>query len=108
MGLRLVGSSSKSVNTGISYSTDTTPEPNPHNWKILEIYVYKNSHILVVEYPNCTNFEGKKVLIIKGKFQEKKVLDPHFSEDFPELIARFRPTNEGIKMAMDFANLLEK
>jgi len=62
--------------------------------------------IAEVQYPNCTNFEGKKILVFKGmtirELATLDELDPHFYED-SKLIARFVPTCEGMSMARSLA-----
>ena len=74
------------------------PNPNPKRFVIEDIYTYTRCHVLVVKYPDCTNFEGKKILLVKGEFRLKDELDPHFCED-NNIIARFRPTDMGLKLA---------
>lgn len=52
-----------------------------------------------MKYKNCTNFEGIKILVFKGQYVERIVMDPHFSDDEESPIARFKPTVEGINLA---------
>jgi hypothetical protein len=51
--------------------------------------------VLKVSYPNCTNYEGKKILVFVGdvtvKIMNSTTLDPHF-ETGSDLVARFVPT----------------
>lgn len=71
-------------------------------------------NILAVQYPGCTNYEGKKVLVFEGdmvkfliKLAKLKCLDPHFCEE-NNLIARFVPTIKGIELACVMAkNVIE-
>jgi len=64
----------------------------------------------VVQYPDCTNYEGRKVLLFKDvKLQDlkkQKLLDPHFSENpkYFSPVARFEPTGLGLKMAQVLAH----
>jgi hypothetical protein len=66
--------------------------------------------VLVVEvrYPDCSNFEGLKVLVYDGVETAAMEIasgkcDPHFAESGVSPIARFRPTAEGWDMAVRFA-----
>ena len=82
------------------------PDPNPSNYKILEKKEYKNGYVLKVHYFGCTNFEGIKVMVYKGKYIYQDFLDPHFAESGISPIARFRPDAEGMLMAMSLASSL--
>lgn len=61
-----------------------------------------------VEYPDCTNFEGRKILVFQdvsiSMLLDQGAIDPHFSEanNFHHPIARFIPTPEGWEMAKKF------
>lgn len=75
--------------------------PDPVNFKILHEQLINGYLILFVEYPNCTNFEGKKLMVYKGFNSSAALLklnngelDPHFSKGKGSPIARFRPTPE--------------
>lgn len=66
--------------------------------------------IVGIEYPDCKNYEGRKVLVYRNvSMEELKAqgsIDPHFcdNKDFRSPIARFVPTNEGWTMAVTFCN----
>lgn len=68
--------------------------------------------VLVVKYPNCKNYEGRKILVYKNMSVEKllqinnNLIDPHFTDNksFVSPIARFEPTEEGLRYACIFAN----
>ncbi len=81
------------------------PNPNPINWRLVDKYEFKNGSVLIVHYPDCTNFEGKKIMVYSGKYREKEELDPHFQESGGP-IARFRPDFDGLKMAINLAKSL--
>lgn len=75
--------------------------PDPQNFKILKEEAVNGYLILLVEYPNCTNFEGRKLMVYKGFNSSaallklnKGELDPHFARSAGSPIARFRPTSE--------------
>jgi hypothetical protein len=79
--------------------------PDPSLFKILKEELVNGYLILLVEYPNCTNFEGKKLMVYKGfnssaallKLNRGK-LDPHFANSKGAPIARFSPTEESNKL----------
>jgi hypothetical protein len=83
--------------------------PDPKRYTILLHSQINDYLMVVVHYPNCTNFEGLKVMVyeyihsIEELIQKTKgELDPHFSKDGVSPIARFKPTKEGIEMAKKF------
>ena len=81
------------------------PNPNPNNFEILQQFTLQQYTILTVRYPDCTNYEGQKILLYKdtpdGYFDDTKHLDPHFIDGGSNyLIARFIPTKEGVDLAM--------
>jgi hypothetical protein len=56
-----------------------------------------------VNYPDATNFEGNKIILIRGTTSLKgmKALDPHFLKSSTiEVIACLRPTDEGWNLGM--------
>lgn len=102
------------------------PNPNPRNFEILKAHTdveprwerggwrwERSRCVLVVRYPDCTNYEGIKVLVYDDVHLHDLLyadfLDPHFSEEegfFP--IARFRPTEEGVRHALSMLKIAEK
>ena len=91
----------------------TTPvvlgEPQPHNFSIIKSVRYNNNWCVVwLNYPDCKNFEGNKILVYESweKFtalEKKGIIDPHFLEKNFSPFARFQPTEEGWKSAQQFA-----
>lgn len=72
--------------------------PDPSNF-IIEKYQELNGFLLMlVRYPNCTNYEGNKILVYKdltyAQVKKFKTLDPHFSnnKNYASPMARFEPT----------------
>ncbi len=100
MGLSLFKPSSGSVTT--------PPNPDPKNFKILAVSIAKNKRsicVVEVNYPNCTTFEGNKILVYEAElavFSNPSYLDPHFTET-NRLLARFPATAEGLGDALDYA-----
>lgn len=90
--------------------TPSLPNPNPNNYTI-ENYLEKGNYLIImVKYHDCTNYEGKKILVYKNvsllKLLKQRSIDPHFSKSQTYLspIARFVPTTEGWNMAQRFVN----
>ncbi|MCP3686519.1 MAG: hypothetical protein GY861_28100 [bacterium] len=73
---------------------DSAPagNPNPSRWELLEFFTATHAHIIKVRYMDCTNCGGEKILVFTGEFQQKKYLDPHFSDEDQTLVARFHPS----------------
>lgn len=90
------------------------PNPDPKNFKIVKFDQIKNYLVVMVNYPDCTNYEGNKILIYYGctmkDLLKQGTIDPHFSEnqDFLSPIARFEPTPRGWTHAMLFCNWMEQ
>ena len=86
-------------------------DPNPLNFNIGKLY--KNGKWLLAEirYPNCTNFEGIKIILFEGlsieQLKNKTYLDPHFSNT-GNIFARFKPTKEGWLSGIFFVDQLSK
>lgn len=75
--------------------------PKPHLFTIKNLENVNGNTIALVNYPNCTTFNGDKLLLIRGFYNKGnfKILDPHFLDDKHIVIGRFIPTKEGWKMA---------
>lgn len=92
---------------------------NTKNYKVIKQYSYKNFIVLLLLYPDCTNYGGYKVLVFRGVqhvtelLDRNKSIDPHFLENKVSPIARFEPTNNGWLMAKtlvhscDYINFLD-
>ena len=88
--------------------------PDPKVFKIKECRIIGKCMVLLVKYPNCQNFEGDKILVYHGvssvaqllAFTDGK-LDPHFMKDCRSPIARFKPTTDGMAMAIDFCLMIQ-
>ena len=63
--------------------------------------------LVMVRYPDCTNYEGNKILLFENCTEEDLLaqgsLDPHFSENpnYHTPVARFKPTDEWWEAALD-------
>lgn len=85
-------------------------QPDPYNFQLVE-EVGGENHVLVrVKYPDATNFEGEKIILIHGMKTLKgvKCLDPHFLEQSGiTVVARFRPTFAGWELGKANLKALE-
>ncbi len=99
-------SSSKNMKSNSDYKpVSIVPNPNRFRYEILEAKTFDNgSVVLKIKYIDCTNFEGKKILVYDNtvkfeKMQSKYGIDPHFSEETYSPVARFEPTKRGWELA---------
>jgi hypothetical protein len=83
------------------------PMPDPNNY-IIKRSFSKYGHLLIeINYPDCINYEGNKILLYKdttlNELKEQKHIDPHFSENkkFKSPVARFEPTKFGWDLGME-------
>lgn len=89
--------------------------PNPARFEFVRIAKVGKFFLTEIIYPDCSNYEGHKILVFdrmfkgkpltKKKIQNMKVLDPHFSnsKEYLAPIARFEPTERGWRMAIKLA-----
>ena len=101
--------------TGIGRATVVDTEnvnPDPEKYEILLICTAGEYTLLKVRYPNCTNFEGIKVMLYNKPmtaFSGMPPLDPHFCDNgCLSPIARFEPTETGWFMGVRLMNDLHK
>lgn len=82
--------------------------PDPKKFSIKREYRKGDFLILKVNYHDCTNYEGNKILVFKGctivDLAQQGAIDPHFSDNerFISPVARFKPDEEGWRMAEFF------
>ena len=86
-----------------------TGDPNPKNFKVEKFLAAVGDYVVIkVHYPDALSFHGRTVLVYKDISYEDlcnaEVLDPHFSETGLSPVARFRPTEEGIREAISFCH----
>ncbi len=78
--------------------------PDPTKFTIIRIIEGINTYA-EIRYPNCTTFEGLKVMVFRGKVKDKlekaKSIDPHFDIKKMAPIARFEPTVLGRGLALE-------
>lgn len=87
--------------------------PVPSRFTIQRVHRLRGGRSVAVmlTYPDCTNFEGTKILVFDNfrtwyRLLNSGTVDPHFMESEPALIARFRPTEEGWQLARDLVERL--
>jgi hypothetical protein len=79
------------------------PNPSPDRWALVDIAEFRNGYVLKVKYAGCTNFEGLKVMVYRGRYTPTARLDPHFADNDAAPVARFKPDVDGWGMATDLA-----
>lgn len=91
--------------------TKTTPNPNKFHFTVLEVMGGSEYVLVKAKYPDATTYGGTKLLLMKrGVFEEcieAKELDPHFLENDRSPIARFAPSEEGWKIAIELLESLD-
>lgn len=91
---------------------NSAPNPNPANYRIINDLQINNNLVVEILYPDCSNYEGRKILVFKGisleKLLKQKLIDPHFSENkkYKSPFARFEPTKKGWEAALKLAYLI--
>lgn len=116
MGLNFIGTRSSSRYYDENFVETNKPiipqgNPNPLNYEIIKTFERqtgrRTNYLLVdIKYPDCTNYEGRKILLYENvslcQLKLQKQIDPHFFEsmDYFSPIARFEPTKEGWEMGI--------
>lgn len=52
---------------GKSYNVDTATKPNPNKYRFEILKIYKGNvyDVVIVKYPDCNTFEGRKILLME-------------------------------------------
>jgi len=85
--------------------------PNPSNFQIIRHKRIGHFVVALIKYPECLNFEGRKILVFENISMETiknlNSIDPHFCnfDTHPSPIARFVPTHKGWKYAVQFCKM---
>lgn len=87
------------------------PNPDPYNYRVLRAQTIQDYLIMEVQYPDATNYEGRKILLFDRGVTEARLklqgaIDPHFSDSVSVFhpIARFEPTERGWSMVTTLCN----
>jgi len=75
-------------------------DPNPAKFMIRKYNEQNGNLAILINYPNCKNYEGEKIIVFKNTTWEDvknlKEIDPHFTDEATiKPFARFEPTTEG-------------
>ncbi len=119
MGIKLFGSSSDARYCRASCDAvpSTAPpvpsgNPDPAKFEVIDTLGIGDYLIVEIRYPDCKNYEGRKIMVYKGtdweSLKKQKLIDPHFSDHpkFRSPIARFEPTDSGWRMAEIFVKAM--
>jgi hypothetical protein len=88
--------------------------PNPENYKIIKSLKRENFLVVFINYPDCINYEGNKILIFENcglnDLKNQNIIDPHFSNNksFHSPIMRLEPTEKGWSRALNIIDFLIK
>ena len=100
-----------SCNTTI---VNNLPNPNPFNYRILDYFELDGNLLVKIKYPDCTNYEGIKILLYKNcrviDLAQQISVDPHFSENksMKSPFARFEPTESGWNTGLYLIKQMER
>lgn len=121
MGMRLFGSSSSYepckqtpplVQPTLTRRIPFKPKdknPDPMNYRIIRYEEIGLSLVIELQYPDCDNYEGRKILVYKEldflTLINQRSIDPHFCNHatMRSPFARFEPTEEGWSVAKEMA-----
>jgi hypothetical protein len=108
-------SASDSVATKEKKADAVTGNPDPNNYQLVQAEEKNGFLVVKIRYPDCTNYEGNKILVFKDvtliQLVNQKLIDPHFFQNnkkYTSPIARFVPTDEGWEMALALIEVLSK
>lgn len=80
-------------------------DPDPRKF-VIKLHTQVNGNLaILVNYPNCNNYEGNKIIVYKKtsyrQILKLKELDPHFTnKNNIKPFARFEPTKDGWAKAL--------
>ena len=85
---------------------DMSNTPNPKEFAIIQIKQINNHVVAKLQYPNCRNHNGLKILVWENTnlndITMGSYIDPIMSINDVKLIAEFIPTEYGWKLAEKF------
>ena len=98
--------------------TEAIGQPDPSRYVIEDTHTIikgQESWIIVtIRYLDCTNYEGRKILVFRnitvGDIINAKAIDPHFCDNPKHKglvpVARFEPTDWGKHIAVMFCEMM--
>ena len=90
-----------------SFGNTQPPNPNPFLKSTIKFEFIGDYSIMEVKYYGCTTFDGRKLLLIKGR-KHISHLDPHLLGGGHPVIARFEPNETGWMLARECATILSE
>ena len=103
MGIKLFSSGSTETVTYIR-ETVTSPNPNKFKFTVIRLQVIEGLTLVWANYPDCSNYNGNKIILTEGWNVGDEELDPHFLEFQPyTVLARFIPTELGWELGKEAA-----
>ncbi len=94
-----------------AYEPPLPPNPDPLRFTIERVKETGPYLAGLIHYPDCTNYEGRKIIVFEGltetKLRSMKYLDPHFFEGGP-VMARFQPDESGWENALQLMRTLSQ
>jgi hypothetical protein len=115
MGIRRRVSSSSYWESPIQAQQKPDDNPNPNNYEIIRTEQFDGALLMEILYPDCTNYEGRKILLFKKvtlkQIIEQGSIDPHFMPEnskFHSPFARFEPTKLGWELGRHIGQLISK
>ena len=102
------GRNSRSTYDSPSAPIPPSPNPNPYRYEILRHEQIGNWLLVEIKYPDCTTYEGRKILLYfkttLERLKRQTSIDPHFSNsNMISPFARFEPTQSGWSAAKRLA-----
>lgn len=96
------------VSSGVPLYSRTLGDPNPMKFKLIREQVFGNCLLAEIQYPDCNNYEGRKILAFKGvkTLRGVKEIDPHFLEKGRSPFLRLEPTEFGWRLGVYFLSQL--
>lgn len=96
---------------GLPPFKDCPASPSPCRFTVLRAVTVSGATVAEVHYPDATNCEGRKILVLEGEWSARDLdalasLDPHFSDSATSPLARFNPAKDGLAKALSFARNL--
>ena len=88
-------------------TNENAQAPDPSRWALLRKTEYPHGYALMAEYFGCDTFEGRKIMVYRGQYKVRRVLDPHFADTDDSPIARFKPDEEGWDAAVALVQSLK-
>ena len=80
--------------------------PNSHEFELLSSFKIGNLYLVEIRYLGCTDFEGRKLLVMDRDPSGMTVIDPHFTPG-GYIVAKFAPDKEGKQMGIMYLKAIQ-